>query len=91
MVKMISPFCIDDVPFLISSLLSYGVFPKAWKEAIVISYPKINSPIKFFDLSPISVLHAISKVLEKVFVDQSVEFREIKHILPPFQAGFHNG
>lgn len=77
---MTSTFCIEPMTYLICKSLSYGVFPNAQKEAIVIPYLKINNQIKCFDLRPILVLPDITKVLVKIVVDQVVEFIEMNHI-----------
>lgn len=88
---MIGPFCIDAITHLMNRSLITGVFLKAWKEAIVIPMPKVKVPATLAEPRPISVLPAMSKVLEKLVAAQLVEFIERQSAIYPLQSGFCKG
>ncbi|KAG8260631.1 hypothetical protein J6590_092640 [Homalodisca vitripennis] len=54
--------------------LATSTFPDAWKEAIVLPLPKVKAPSSVSELRPISVLPALSKIMEKLVVSQMVQF-----------------
>ncbi|XP_054286102.1 uncharacterized protein LOC129002380 [Macrosteles quadrilineatus] len=91
MIKMVSPYCIEAVTHLLNVSLATGVFPDNWKEAILIPLAKVGAPSSLADLRPISVLPALSKVLETIVVSQLVEFLELETIIPATQSGFCRG
>jgi len=64
-----------------------GVFHKRWKMSIVKPLPKVPNPKTLQQLRPISILPAMSKILEKVAVRQMVAYVDQKEILPKLQSG----
>lgn len=72
--------------------LSNGSFPSAFKQALVIPVHKgglardrVNS------YRPISILPAMSKVLEKIINNRLIKFLEMNNILSTSQYGFRSG
>lgn len=59
--------------------------------AVVQPIPKTGNPILFSDLRPISVLPAMSKVLEKIMSIQLRQHLEENKILPLVQSGYREG
>ena len=69
--------------------LQSGVYPSSWKMATVRPLAKRHPPVDKDHLRPISILCAVSKVLEKVAFKQidSFEF-DSNELLDPLQSGF---
>lgn len=88
MLTIVMPYCTDVVKHIFNESVKQGIFPDIWKTANVIPIPKVNSPICFNDLRPISILPTIAKVFEKIISTQICEYLETKNILPPEQSGF---
>jgi hypothetical protein len=88
MIKTVSPFALESICYLINESLKDGVFPQAWKESIVRPLPKATGPTSVEQLRPISILPAISKILEKIVIKQINEFVNAHKLLPKLQSGF---
>lgn len=88
MIKAVSPYAIGVITHLINESLTTATFPSAWKESVVRPLPKIKCPTSLNDLRPISILPAMSKVLEKIAVRQISRFVEDQQVLPKLQSGF---
>lgn len=71
--------------------LSTGVFPKAFKKAIVFPVFKNGDRHDVSNYRPISVLTAMSKILEKVINSRLVKFLNTNNILSNNQFGFREG
>lgn len=91
MIKMCCPFIIKYLLHIINCCLEIGYFPDDWKIAHVIPLPKINSPSDLKDLRPISILPAVSKLLEKIMGKQIRQHLTSFNILPSVQSGFRKG
>lgn len=76
---------------LINKSLFSSMFPDQWKQSLVIALNKIPSPVSLSDFRPISLLCFLSKVLEKVVVNQMSAFVESKHIMDRYQSGYRAG
>ena len=71
--------------------LQAGVFPSAWKQAIVRPIPKRHPPLELEHLRPINILSAPSKILETIANKQLSEFVTRNDLLDPRQSGFRKG
>jgi len=71
----------------VNQSLMKGVFPESWKTSIVKPLPKVTKPKTLKDLRPISILPAMSKIVEKIAVGQMVDYVNQKDILPKLQSG----
>ncbi|CAH2006178.1 unnamed protein product [Acanthoscelides obtectus] len=91
MIKLCLPAVGIYILHLINCCLERGVFPIAWKEALVQPLPKIPNPQVPGDLRPISLLSALSKILEKIVYMQLNEYLLERSILPLNQSGFRKG
>lgn len=72
-IKMLSPFIFPLLVHVYNAAVDAKVFPDIWKKALVTPIPKLANPVQPKDFRPISVLPALSKVLEKILLDQIVE------------------
>ena len=84
--------CIDQisepVKNIINNSFQTGIFPSRWKKALVKPLPKINIPLELTDFRPISLLPAISKIIEKIAAKQMVFHLKSKMLLDPHQSAY---
>ncbi|CAB0037079.1 unnamed protein product [Trichogramma brassicae] len=71
--------------------LQTGVFPTAWKSALVRPVPKIGLPRAAADFRPISLLCAASKVFERIVYLQIREYVDRNGLMDMYQSGFRRG
>lgn len=71
---MLCPFILPLLVNLFNAVIDARAFPTIWKKAIVTPLPKSANAIEPKDFSPISVLPAISKILEKFLLEQITGF-----------------
>ena len=90
-IKMCCPHVLHIITHIVNTCLLEGVFPRAWKQAWVVPLAKVAHPTSFGDLRPISILPAVSKVVEKVVASQIRVFLSDNSILPEKQSGFRTG
>ena len=89
-------YCEDLAPFvnvMINTSIKTGTYPTLFKEAIVVPVFKGGRKDKEDPASyrPISVLPALSKVLETIVVEQFLDYLDEYNLLPPAQHGFRQG
>lgn len=70
------------------SLVEHNVFPDRWKSAIIKPIPKLLCPLKASDFRPISLLPALSKIIEKVANVQMVMYLNEHCLLDPNQSAY---
>ena len=84
--------CIDHIAKPIADIVNKsfeaGVFPSRWKMALVKPLPKVNIPSGPSDFRPISLLPAISKIMEKIAVKQMIEHLKSKMLLDKHQSAY---
>lgn len=90
LLKMCCPHILPFVTHIVNSCIEKSVFPEAWKQAIVTPIPKITNPTSSGDLRPISILPALSKVLERLMEGQLRRHLNVCNILPVKQSGFRS-
>ena len=73
---------------LVNSSISTLTFPDAWKVAIVTPIFKSGDPSDPGNFRPISILPALSKILEKVVCSQLSHYLISNHILSPSQYAY---
>ena len=73
---------------LVNFSLSNRIFLGAWKKAHLVPLKKTAIPSDASVFHPITLLHFLSKVLEKVVHDQISEYLDSKKIMNPRQTGF---
>jgi hypothetical protein len=71
--------------------LHSGKFPDSWKTAMVRPLPKVTSPKVPSDYRPISILPALSKILERLVHKQVTEYISKHNLCDCFQSGFKKG
>lgn len=68
--------------------LMNGVFPTAWKSALICPIPKIKNPMTVQHYRPISILPCLSKVLERVVCEQICDYLEEADLFDPCQSAY---
>lgn len=91
MIRLCYPAIGQYITHIINCCIESGFFPHQWREALVIPLPKTSNPVNFSDLRPISLLPAMSKILEKIVCQQIQEYINKNNILPVQQSGFRKG
>lgn len=90
-VKMIN-FCLPKlarhITHVVNCCLESGYFPQLWKTSVVIPIPKVNNPVNFSDLRPISLVPTFVKIIEKVVHRQLYDYALKNNIISQFQSGF---
>lgn len=88
MLNLLLPHLSVYLTFIINTCLSTGYFPTAWKTANIVPIPKQNNPSELAHFRPISILPVISKILEKIVLEQLHSYLSKENILPICQSGF---
>lgn len=73
---------------IVNSSFKDRMFPSRWKMALVKPLPKINTPINPSDFRPISLLPAVSKIMEKIAAKQMVDYLKKKNLLDTHQSAY---
>ena len=73
---------------IINTSIVTGVFPDAWKHAIVVPIFKNGDFNNVSNYRPISLLPIVSKILEKIIANQLTDYLEDKKLLSNSQHGF---
>ncbi|XP_038117052.1 uncharacterized protein LOC119769207 [Culex quinquefasciatus] len=91
--KMLCPFILPVLCHLFNAIIDSRTFPALWKTAIVTPIPKTSNPALPKDYRPISVLPAVSKVLEKILLNQITEHLDNPNnrLLARNQSGYRKG
>ena len=88
LLKLIEPAITKSLTLLTNQVLTTGVFPDKIKIAKVIPIYKKGEPSTFNNYRPISLLPAISKVLEKIIFDQLSTYLKDSKLFFDHQYGF---
>ena len=76
---------------IINTSIDQEIFPKQWKISRVCPIPKTDNPTSIKDYRPISVLSVLSKVYERVILNQLCSFIETQNLYNINQSGFRKG
>lgn len=88
MIKNCCPIIEKYITHIINCCLEKNYFPSNWKCALVTPLPKNSNPQSFSDLRPISILPAMSKILEKITFTQIYNYFNEKGLFSSYQSGF---
>lgn len=91
LLQLITPYALPYLTHIINSCIETNYYPRLWKLAVVLPLPKSNSVSEFRDLRPISILPAISKVLERIMYEQLRNHLDTYKLIPDCQSGFRRG
>ena len=82
---------LKPVVHIINTSIDQEIFPKQWKISRVCPIPKTENLISMKDYRPISVLSVLSKVYERVILNQLCSFIETQNLYNINQSGFRKG
>ena len=88
--KLFLPITIPYITHIINTIFTSSIFPDLWKIAKVIPIPKVSFPKSLSDFRPISVLPALSKVMEKLMKHQMNMYLNRNNYICQFQSGFRD-
>ena len=83
-IESIAPFVTD----IINSSFKHRCFPDRWKHAIIKPIPKTDDATTPSDFRPISLLPAISKIIEKIASSQMCDFFSGDNQLDKLQSAY---
>ena len=88
--KLLLGMCIDQITLYINKMFEYSEFPDKLKLADVSPIFKADDSTLKFNFRPISVLPALSKVLERIMAKQMTPFgnTRLSSLLCGFRAGY---
>ncbi|XP_058839336.1 uncharacterized protein LOC131694845 [Topomyia yanbarensis] len=92
-IKQLCPFILPALSHLFNSIIDTRSFPSNWKKALITPIPKLSNPTEPKDFRPISVLPALSKVLEKILLAQITDHLDNPNapLLAKYQSGYRKG
>lgn len=89
--KMVSPIIVPVITHLTNLCFRNGVFPSCLKKSIVTPVHKGGETDNVNNFRPISVLPAVSKILEKLINSRLIDYLDKFNILSNTQFGFRKG
>ena len=88
LLKLCSPYISDSICDIINHVLETGIFPDDWKKAKVHPIFKSDERNIASNYRPISILPAISKIIERIMHSQLLEYFQAGNLLTESQFGF---
>lgn len=88
-IKTVFPYVSDVILDLVNFILMSSSFPLAWKIARVIPIPKAKHVRRVDDLRPISILPAMSKIVEHIMKNQILQSSQLR--IHDMQYAFRQG
>lgn len=88
LIKMCISALIVPITHIVNFSINSSTFPDLYKISIVKPLYKKGDPLSLNNYRPISILPAISKILERVIADQMISFLEEHNLLFKNQYGF---
>ena len=90
-IKLSAPTIAPHLTNIINTCIQSDIFPDEWKVSRVSPVPKIDSPSSLDDYRPISILPILSKVLEKILVNQIISHINTSQLYPSTLSGCRTG
>ena len=87
-VKMAADYITSPLTQIINSFISNNTFRAAWKMATGSLIPKVDFPINADQHRSIAILPVLSKVYERLVLNQILEFIEQNHIFNESITGY---
>ena len=87
-IKPVVEFLVSPLTFVINSYIATNSFPDASETARISPIPKITQPVELKDYRPVSILPVLSKVYEKLVLQQLAVFIERESVYHQYQSGY---
>jgi hypothetical protein len=92
MIRNFTPNTIRHLTVIFNAVLQLGYFPTRWKHANILAIPKpTKSPQEPGSYRPISLLPALSILMERMVEKRIERYARQKRIIPDEQFGFRKG
>lgn len=89
MIQQLPDFATHKLLELLNNIWERGIYPTAWKEAIIVAVPKDGKdPSKPANYRPISLTSVLSKILESMVNYRLSWYLESNRLFDPAQSGF---
>ncbi|CAB3988515.1 Hypothetical predicted protein [Paramuricea clavata] len=89
--KMAADYIASPLTYIINGFIATHSFPDVWKTACVSPIPKVASPTELDHYRPISILPALTKVYERLILNQIVKYIDQHNVLNENVTGFRKG
>ena len=90
LLKRLLPWIIDIITDIINESITTGIFPMKWKNAIIRPLlKKLGLTLIHSNYRPVSNLPFLSKVVEKVVLDQFRSHCTNHRLIPDYQSAYH--
>ena len=86
--KLSIEYIAPPITHIVNASFKYNHFPDRWKHAIIKPIPKTDNPNCPSDFRPISLLPAISKIIEKVACSQMCDFLQNNSSFDNLQSAY---
>ena len=70
----------DFITYLFDTSINTAKFPSCWKRIFIIALSKIPEPLATSDTRPVANMSHIAKALERLIVDQVVDYLETNNL-----------
>ncbi len=90
-IKLVAEDLAGPLTYIINTCIESSFFPQIWKTARISPIPKLLHPKDETDYRPISILPALSKVYERIVLQQLIPFIDELSLLAPCMSGFRKG
>lgn len=87
-IKALLPRISTILMHIVNVSFEHGIFPENWKKAVITPIPKVSIPLSPSDFRPISLLPALSKIIEKLANIQIVAYLVEHNFLDPYQSAY---
>ena len=87
-IKSVVEYLVSPLTFVINSCIATNNFSDAWKTARISPIPKMTQPVELKDYRPVSILPVLSKVYEKLVLQQLAVFIERESVYHQYQSGY---
>ena len=86
--KLAKEHLASPLQYIINNCITQSAFPEAWKIARISPIPKAHQPLCEADNRPVSILPALSKVFERLVLNQMIAYIEERAPLGATMSGF---
>jgi hypothetical protein len=90
-IKLSADIIAPHITNIINTCIQQNIFPDVWKTSRVSPIPKTDSPDNMNDYRPISVLPTLSKIFEKVLIEQIITHIDSNNVYPTTLSGCRQG
>ena len=87
-IKSVVEYLVSPLTFVINSCIATNNFSDAWKTARISPIPKVTQSVELKDYRPVSILPVLSKVYEKLVLQQLAVFIERESVYHQYQSGY---